>query len=368
MRNVVCLFLLWAFVFPAFTQVPPAAPAAIAEIEIIRGPYLRNVAAIRAGRDTRAASFTRTYTGTVERLQREFGARGDLEAALQAKAEAERVAGGQDPGTDERKAMPAALAQARQRYEQERGPLFAAAQSQETEQTRGYLVALDGLQKRLTTQNQLEKALAVKAERDRLSGLDGVVAGIAGPVAAPVARTVGNAALLDPALADRIAEVVKNKSYIKTKSSEGDKGGSDVPETGALLVGFEFAEDSTDSVTDIRSVRPLYLGREGIVSGKDRGELPKVNGKVEARNGYAVGGILIGHNKRRIAGIQVVFMKIDMRTGRLDPSGVNSYKSKWYGTRPRDAIATLAGDGRPVIGVWGQTGSDCDALGLITMP
>ncbi len=75
------------------------------------------------------------------------------------------------------------------------------------------------------------------------------------------------------------------------------------------------------------------------------------------------------HNTRRLGGFQIVFMKIDARTGRLDPAPANSYKSRWFGARPKGKDAKeLAGDGRPVIGVYGKSGADADSLGLITMP
>ncbi len=363
------LFLLLATLLLA-PLLPAQAPADVPEIEVLRGPYQRNVATVRAARDTRLAGIARTYAGGVERLQRETTARGDLDGALLAKAEMERVGGGQEPSVEERKTMPPALATMRARFEKEREPVLIAARQQETAQTQSYLAALDVLQKRLTTQNQLEKALAVKAERERAAtGSDAAVAGaVAGPVVAPGTPTTGSGARLEAAMADKIRQGVASKAFTQTEPSEpGNPGGKDVPEDGALLVGFEIDEEHTDNLLDIRSLRPFFLTRDGIVPGKDRGQLTKVSEKVMARNGYAVGGLLTWHNKRRIGGIQVLFMKIDARTGRLDPSPANAYKSKWFGVNPKGRPLTLGGDGRLVIGVYGRTGADADSIGLVQM-
>src|SRR5687768_4127546 len=125
---------------PAPTQ---ATPIPADPLEALRAPYLRNITVIRARRDARAATIIRSYVATVERLQREAATRGDLDAAMQMKAEGERVNGGQDPTPTERRAMPTALNAARSRYEAEREPFFAESRQQEAEQTRGYLAALD---------------------------------------------------------------------------------------------------------------------------------------------------------------------------------------------------------------------------------
>jgi hypothetical protein len=180
--------------------------------------------------------------------------------------------------------------------------------------------------------------------------------------------TTGAAARLEPALAERIAAAVKAGTCVKTESSEEPGGGSDIPENGALLVGFEFMETKGGGTPDVRSLRPTYLTRDGITPGKDRGKMEQVTDKVQARAGYAVGGLVTYQNPQRIQGIQVVFMKIDSRTGRLDVSPTNSYKSKWFGSKGKGSPKTLGGDGRFVVGVYGKTGADADTIGLVQMP
>ena len=351
---------------------------AVSEIVALRTPFEKNLATIRGAREQRVEAAGKTYLDGLDRLQKEITSRGDLDGALAVKAERERAAAGREPSAEERRAMPAALGAARAAYEKQRDPIVTAARKQEEDQTGAYLSALAVLERRLTTLNQLEKALAVKAERERLTkavvptaGSPPTTTAPAVPLIPPGAATTGVAGRLDPLLADKIKAVATAKSYVQTECAGEAGGAKDTPEDGGLLVGFEILEATDSGITDIRSLRPFYLTREKIVSGRDRGILAKVTEKVMARNGYAVGGLNVWHNNHRLGGMQIVFMKIDARTGRLDPAPANSYKSQWFGARPRGKDAkeiTLAGDGRPVIGVYGKSGSDADSLGLLTMP
>lgn len=358
-----------AAVISAPVPAPAGTVASLPEIEAVHAPYLRSLTSLRTARDTRVAGIAKSYAANLERLQKEITARGDLEGALQAKAELERLGGGLEPSVDERKSMPPALVALRRQFENERDPIMASARQQEEQQTKAYLVALEALQKRLTTQNQLEKALLVKAERDKFaSGTDKAAASTAGPIIAPNAPTTGAAARLDPTLADKIAASVSARTYTLTESSEESGGWQDIPKDGALLVGFEFLNETSLGAADVRSIRPYFLAKEAIAAGKDRGEVLKVTDKVMARAGYAVAGLLTYHNSNRIQGIQVIFAKIDMRTGRLDVSPANSYKSRISGSRGKGAPKQLGGDGRFVIGVYGRTGADADTIGLVQMP
>ena len=339
------------------------------ELEAARVTYLRGVTNLRTARDTRVAALAKSYAASLERLQKEITARGDLDGALQAKAELERLGGGQEPSAEERKVMPPALVALRRQFEIARDPVAATARQQEEQETKAYVVALDALQKRLTTQNQLDKALLVKAEREKFASVtDKTTASTAAPLIAPTAPTTGAAARLDATLADKIAASVSAHTYTVTDSSEEPGGWQEIPKDGALVVGFEFLNESSLGAADVRSIRPYYLNREAIAAGKDRGELAKVTDKVMARAGYAVAGLLTYQNSMRIQGIQVIFAKIDMRTGRLDLSPANSYKSKLSGSRGKGAPKQLGGDGRFVIGVYGKTGADADTIGLIQMP
>jgi len=239
-----------------------------------------------------------------------------------------------------------------------------------------YAAALESLQRRLTIQNQLEKAALVRAERETISGASPEKAApnptaTPGAPAAPLSPSaVAGAGQLDPAFAEKIAAAIReNKLALTAPSKDKGEGGHETLSEGAVLVGFEFMEERSNGMPDVRSLRPIYLTAAGVKEGIARGKMDRITNKVLARPGYAVGGILTYHiNDGRIQGIQVIFMKMLPGEGRLDQSSSNSYRSLWFGSRPRkEKPKELGGDGRPVVGVYGFRGADCDVIGLIQM-
>lgn len=185
----------------------------------------------------------------------------------------------------------------------------------------------------------------------------------------PLPITADSTSRLSDPLAARIAKAIADGTCKPTESSKEPGGGTETPKEGAVLVGFEFLLDQTGGKPDVRSLRPVYLTAKGTVKGEDRGQLEKVSGRVVARPGYAVATLVTWHNERRIAGMQVIFGKLDQNTGKLDLTPQNSYESKWLGTKPRnEPTKKLGGDGRLAVGVFGNRGSDADTIGLIQMP
>lgn len=146
---------------PAFAQDTSAVP----ELEEVRAPYLRSISELHATRDTQLAGITKSYVASLERLQKELTAHGDLEGGLQVKAELDRVAAGKVPTVAERKPMPAPLVVLRHQFENQCSPILTYSRQREDQQTKAYLLALDSLQQRLTRDNKMDKALLVKAER-----------------------------------------------------------------------------------------------------------------------------------------------------------------------------------------------------------
>ncbi len=113
----------------------------------------------------------------------------------------------------------------------------------------------------------------------------------------------------------------------------------------------------------IGSVRPIYLTAEGISDGKTCGPAACAVSSVrlEARPGYAVGGIV--GKKDNAGGFKIVFMRIE--GARLNPA--DRYETDWLGGPIATEEVTLGGDGRPVVGIYGQAGGMIDALGLVQL-
>ena len=361
MRAFIRLGWFCLFVFAAVAQTP-----VIPEIAAVRDPHMRNLALIRTAREQRAAPITAAYLAALARLEKQPPS----DPAI--AAERERLAAKREPLDHERKAMPPALAELRVRYDNDLARSNAPFQQQEQQYTRQYISALDTLQHRLTAQNQVAKAAAARTESLAAAATlpqaaTPLPANNNKPIAESTIRssTVKAGGALEPALADKLVAAAAAKAYTRTESTSQNPampGGIDVPEAGGLLVGFEFFEVGKEK--RIRSLRPYYMTREGIVAGKDRGKMEKVTDKIIARPGYAVAGFLGVAGKN---GMQILFMKIDPAAGRFVSDSANTYKSAWFGEKSRDKPLQIGGDGRFIIGVYGKTGADCDDLGLLLM-
>jgi hypothetical protein len=355
-------------------QAAPDGAQTVPELEALRGSYQRNMAAIAAARETRTAPLIRAYAADLDRLQKDLTARGDLNGALQVKDERERLGSHREPPTVEHTAMAPVLAPLRIRFEKDLQPVLAPLQAAEEQQKHTYLAALDNLVRNLTIQNQLDKASFVRTERD---GIAGPASPKATPTPTPAATptsikssSIAGAGQLDSRFAERIATAIRAEKLTLTELSRPKSDvGKETPSEGGVLVGFEFFEQKSNGIADVRALRPIYLTRTGIKEGADRGKMEKVTNKVMARPGYAVGGIQIYHtnNTGTIQGIQVIFMAMNPGAGRLEHDS-NTYRSLWFGSFPRkEKPKVLGGDGHPVVGVYGLHGDYCDCLGLIQM-
>lgn len=357
--------ILWLIVLVSVAGAQTAPP----EITALRDPYQKNLAQLHTVREQRAVPITTVYLAALERLEKQAPVDAALVSAV--TAERERVAAKKEPLESDRRSMPPALLQLRMRYEGDLERSNAPFQQQERLLTRQYIGALDTLQRRLTAQNQIANAAAAHAESLAAAAtLPGNSVpkpeGAKTPADSTIrASTVKAAGALDAPLGEKIAAAVAAKGYTRSEKSnqeETTKGWADVPEAGGLLVGFEFFEVGKDH--RIRSLRPYFMTREGIVPGKDRGIMEKVTTKIIARPGYAVGGFLTNLEKK---GIQVIFMKIDPATGHFATDSASAYKSAWFGDKGLERPRQIGGDGRFVIGVYGKTGADCDDLGLVEL-
>jgi len=153
---------------PIQGQTPTAPEMKLPEIQAAWETYSKNIAAVRTARDARLAEISRSYVGTLERLQRDISTGGDISAVAAVKAEIERTAAKREPTGDERKSMPGKLVPARRAYERECEPIIANAARQEEEQTRNYISSLEAAKRRLTTLNRIDEATQIKETIDQL--------------------------------------------------------------------------------------------------------------------------------------------------------------------------------------------------------
>jgi hypothetical protein len=357
------LSLVWWFLpaVLAMAQTPPA------ELTPVKQAWERNLAQIRTVREQRAAPIATAYLAALDRLEKQAPSEPAVASAV--SGERDRLTAKREPRPGEFKSMPPAVAELANRYEADLARSDAPFVQQEHQQTRQYISILETLQRRLTAQNQVADAAAVRAESLAAAAtLPGAALprpeGVKGTADSTIrASTVKAVGALDAPLARTIAAAAAAKSYTRTeKSSQEDtsKGWVDIPDEGGLLVGFEFFEVGKEK--RIRSLRPYFMTSDGIVAGKDRGKMEKVTTKIIARAGFAVAGIITNQTK---SGIQVIFMKIDSASGHFATDSASTYKSLWYGDRGREKPIQIGGDGKFVVGVYGKTGSDCDDLGLV---
>lgn len=340
-------------------EIPP-------ELAQLKASHERAIVSIRVNSEARTKPITTSYLAALDRMLAQVA--NDPVLSVPVTQERERAALGKSPTAEDRGKFSPALQQLRAKFDADMKAAKAPFDQQVMQVGRQYLTSLGALERRFTAQNAVAKAAAVQAENQRVSAELGLVpAGEKPKIVADSTVTSGTAkalGALEAGFADKLAAAAKGKAYSHTANSKqvgATEGAVDVPEDGGLLVGFEFFQQGKDEW--IRSIRPYFLTRQGIVPGKDRGKVENITEKVMARPGYAVSGLLITSEKE----IQVIFSKYNALTGQLATDPASTYKSQVYGKKTREKAKLIGGDGRLVIGVYGRNGSDCDDIGLIMM-
>lgn len=365
------------FLLPIIACVAIATAADTTTIPEIEGPkarYQQALTDIRAKRDREAAPTNKTYAESLAKLYKQLDAEGEAAGALAVKTEQERFAKGVEPTDAEQRKMTGLLRALRTAYEKERDRPYSTAAKDEEVAHRAWASGLTALAERLAKLGQHEKAAIARAELAKLSSLPPEPVAPAAvpptplpvPTAPPVAQTTTQAPRLHALLANKIKDAIAGKSTMKTALSGKREGTSETPPDGALLIGLNITEFGWRGKS-VKTVEPIFLGRDGVFHGKARGKPTNNVIRIEAKEGYAIGGLnTYAHD--RIAAIQVVFMKIIPLTGKLDPRAESRYTSPWYGTQGDGPATRLGGDGRLAIGVHGGMGADTDTIGLVMMP
>jgi hypothetical protein len=171
----------------------------------------------------------------------------------------------------------------------------------------------------------------------------------------------------DDAVAQRIKAALDNH-VTERHGPAGPKGNgkTEMPQEGAVLVGFEYVNGSWKGDPMVKSLRPLFLNANGVVPGGTRGNSNQAYKVIKAREGFAVSGLIVNPGLERLGGFQVVFAKMQ---GQPVGSGkVDTYKSGWIGGELKKGSVVLGGDGKLGIGIFGVSGADVESIGLIVAP
>lgn len=362
------LIVLLACPALALAQSPPAKT--FPELEAARTAYQKALTEIRADYTRLVAPVNRTYAERLADLRQKLAADGSAAEVPAVQAEEERLRKGVETTPAEVQQMAGLLRILRTSFEKERTMACGAPIKREAEAHAAWASGLERFHAQLIQSRQTAKAAIVQAERDALArprNLDLFPAAkpvpAPAPAPAPAFAPAPPGTKLDPALAARIKAAIDANNIILTDASGGKKGEQNIPEDGAVLLGFELSEFDWKGKS-IKSLDPIFLTAEGIFRGELRGKHAPTTTVVQARDGFAVAGINV-HAHDRISGFQLVFMKLDAASGKLDPA--TAYNSPWYGTEPTEWIQ-YGGDGRIVIGVHGAHGTEAETIGLAQAP
>jgi len=136
---------------------------------------------------------------------------------------------------------------------------------------------------------------------------------------------------------------------------------------GGLLVGFDLWKGNfQDHMLVVCGVRPIYMTAKGKVRGKlyGSGSGTSTPITIEGRDGFAVAGIEVKGGDR-MDQLRVVFMKYSYTEFNLLADGM--YKSEWFGGKGGRKERRFIPGQKPVVGIFGGSGSELDRLGLLYM-
>ncbi|MBS0209487.1 MAG: trypsin-like peptidase domain-containing protein [Planctomycetes bacterium] len=136
---------------------------------------------------------------------------------------------------------------------------------------------------------------------------------------------------------------------------------------GALLIGLDIGLGRNNKQSTVAGVRGIFATKEGVVLGPWNGQGTTGTDRLEAKPGYAVGGIKM-RSSNGVDGLALMFMRI--HGTRLDVTDM--YLSKYVGGTGGSDQQTIGCDGNLVVGIYGRNPTDpksvSNTLGLIVVP
>ncbi|HWB61364.1 MAG TPA: hypothetical protein VG733_17915 [Chthoniobacteraceae bacterium] len=309
------------------------------------------------------------YQAALDAVLKQVAATGDLDAALQVKAEKDRIAKDQKLTDKAMQAMTPPLRAAYDKYalviaavEQQQAQLENAARAQ-------YIDQLTALEKQLTVQMKFDDAQVVRAEKDRITAEFNAVGKTASAPTAPQPVPMDAATEFRmKGFFDILQTQSANTGVARNTLDKHDRGKDfkDVPKQGGLLVGLIVTHGDWFGAPNLHSVQPLFLTAQGEIQGDLHGGTGHDPVTLHAKPGYAIGAIWI-NDEQFLWALKVTYMKIDPLNHSLDPA--DSYDSEILGDIVKhpehNPKKKLGGDGAPVIGIFGASGDEMNALGVV---
>jgi hypothetical protein len=302
----------------------PDGPAAL------RAEFERDAAAIGEERKAAVAKLAKEYAARLEALENELNEQGRTAIAAAVRAEKARLEAGVEI-TEE---------------------MLSRAPYEVLKPRGGYLEQLDQVTHRFDVK-AAQRAARYLGDLEKLAGAGEGDATVRALLAEERAR-LPQAALPEAA-----------RRTLRTPAAGGGGGGKyeEIAPDGALLTGLILHTGNFAGHHVIVAVQPIFGTAAGSRLGELRGGARPDAVKLEAAEGYAVGGINF-HSGDRVDGLEILFMKIQPDRLSLDPA--DAYVSKWAGGKGGGTMA-IGGSGNAIVGIYGGSGLELDSLGLIEL-
>jgi hypothetical protein len=156
------LLLIGIFVTAAF------AHAEVSELESARREYLAELEKIATERSDRFQVLQAGYLKNLQDFRKAATAQGNLDNVMAVRAEIDRVTNWVEPPESEKKKLPSDLQPVRRQYDAGLARIVADGLAKSTALRQAYARDLEAMQRRLTQLDQIDAALVVKQERNRL--------------------------------------------------------------------------------------------------------------------------------------------------------------------------------------------------------
>ncbi len=155
------------------------------------------------------------------------------------------------------------------------------------------------------------------------------------------------------------------KSNRTESGAEGGEAYEEIKPSGTLLVGFKYRiADLSDTVhvPAIKALQPIYQSAQGLILGELQGEPGGTLETIQAKKGYAVGGIQTraGWTLDRF---KIRFTRVIETGGALNPK--DAYESEWLGGWGGGRTTTMGYDSQPVVGIFGKKSKIALSIGLV---